>query len=356
MNVLNLLGTRCLDGQYLDLIRSAYEHTRPNSLQAAVAYATQSGVADLEATLRELPGWDVVLKRWLVGIDYCRSDPLALAHLRGFSSSEVRIFDGSFVSESRHCVPRKSYHPKAYMLRGAEQCSVIIGSGNLSRTGLYLGVEAAASVHGSTADVFRNIGLWFSSLWEDATPFTDIEDRYARQYESIEHRRLPTVSEDDIVPESALKSRQIRPDDLRKLRVCRHLWIQAGNLHRNLGHSRPGNQLMLRRNSRVFFGFPAVDLEQDSLVGSVAIRFREHTRPNCSLRFSNNSMDVLTLPVPGSDGPTKYDQETLHFENVGVRTFDLTIGRGRKAEIWRKESQRIGGAFCMKSGRQWGVY
>ncbi len=357
MKNLKLLATRAGDGQYMKLIRSAYEQTSPLRICAAVAYATHSGVAELDAVLRGLPRWKAIRKQWLVGIDYCRSEPVALMYLKkNLEKSEVRIFDGQFVSGRPGCVPRYSYHPKTWLLIGPRRSAVVVGSGNLSRTGLLLGIEAAAAVSGSKTGAIKDMRSWFSSQWCEATRFADIEDRYRKEHDSRENRRHPPASEDDTVPESASKIGQLRPGDLRKLRVCSHLWIEAGNVTPNRGPDLPGNQLMMKRNSRVFFGFAAADLERDSFIGDVAIRFDEYLRPNCSLRFSNNSMDVLTLPVPDQEGPEAYDRRTLHFEQTGVREFKLTIGRPVDVKKWKQRSASIEGEFSMKSGRRWGVY
>jgi hypothetical protein len=51
---------------------------------AAVAYATVGGVSIIENIFREEFGtknWDSMSKQWLVGIDWCRSDPRALSQL-----------------------------------------------------------------------------------------------------------------------------------------------------------------------------------------------------------------------------------------------------------------------------------
>ena len=356
MNVEELIVTNPGDGRYVELIRSAFRKAEPITMRAAMAYATHSGVAELEATLGELPGWNEVSKRWLVGIDYCRSDPVALAHLNTGPASEVRIYDGLFVASRTGCVPRNSYHPKAYLLQGPEVSAVVVGSGNLSRMGLCLGVEAGVIASGEVETPVIGVENWFSDHWNDGTPFEDIQEQYDQRYGSRENREYPMASEEDTVPDSALTRRQLGPQELRKLRVCRNLWIDAGNLHRNLGRDRAGNQLMLKRNSRVFFGFPARDLTTNSTVGIVGIRFEGRLRPDCSLRFSDNSMDVLTLPVPGVDGPEAYDKKILHFEKIGVREFGLTIGNGREIAKWKRASRSISGDFRMQSGRRWGVY
>ena len=116
---------------------------------------------------------------------------------------------------------------------------------------------------------------------------------------------------------------------------------------------------MLSPMSRVFFGFPTQDLPTDSAIGSVAIRYSGHTRWDCPLRYSNNAMDVLTLPVPGSGGPSAYDQETLLFRQTqdgGRIVFEMTLGTVTQKRSWRRQSRSAVGAFTMSSGRRWGVW
>ena len=167
---------------------------------------------------------------------------------------------------------------------------------------------------------------------------------------------IPALTEEDTAPESAGTHGQLAPAQLRKLNVCRYLWIQVGNLHFNRGPGRPGNQLMLKRNTRVFFGCPARDLARDTALGHVAIEYAGNTRYDCSLRFSNNSMDVLTLPVPGVEGPAAYNQETICFERIGVRQFRLVVGAPRDVTRWKRRSEALDGYFRMNSGREWGVF
>jgi len=116
---------------------------------------------------------------------------------------------------------------------------------------------------------------------------------------------------------------------------------------------------MLRALSRVYFGFPGHDVPTDTFIGNVNLVFAGTAHPDRTLRFSNNSMDVLALPVPGGGGPAAYDRETLHFERVARRgrlLFDLTVGSSRDRARWEQASGAIGGVFSMTSGRQFGVY
>ena len=362
MTTQEILITDGSDGKYIELIVDAFAKFKPKRVDVAMAYATHRGVDDLSQSLEDIEGWSSARKRWLVGIDYCRSDPLALEHLRSLPRSRVKIFDGTFVSTRTSCVPRTSYHVKLYIVRGETRNAVILGSGNLSHTGLKVGIEAGTSILDVRTKKMRAAEEWFEKHWSNSISWTRVRAAYTKQYSSVQNRKTPAVLEDDTAPTSSGNSGQISPQHLRTMRVCDNLWIDTGNLHENLGKGRPGNQLMLKRNSRAFFGFPVEDLEKDSWIGSVEIEYDGQVRLECQMRFSNNAMDVLTLPIPGTEGPAQYDQETLRFERKGIRKFRLHVGRAGDKSSWRQRSKRIDAAFRMKKGRaatigrEWGVY
>ena len=90
-------------------------------------------------------------------------------------------------------------------------------------------------------------------------------------FESEEHLKHPVPTEDDTAPSETLRG-TLKGDELNKLRVCRHFWIEAGNITRNRGRHLPGNQLMMKRLSRVFFGFEPVSVPENSPIGRVSIR------------------------------------------------------------------------------------
>ncbi len=357
MTPIRVLASDPPDRIYAELIRNAYDVANPTRMRAAMAYATHSGVAELVDLLGVPPStWNQVRKKWLVGIDFCRSDPIALTHLNRLKRSELRVFDGEFVVNRRGCVPRTSFHPKLFEFRGEERSAVVAGSGNLSRTGLRIGVEAGIYVSRVNAADVEALDGWFDRQWSRATPIDTILSLYEYRHRDSDNRRNPVPTEDDVAPASANLQAHLGPAELRKLKTCTHLWIQAGNLHANRGSNQPGNQLMMKRNTRVFFGFPAIDLPTDTAIGNIAIEYQGNLRSDCSLRFSNNSMDVQTLPIPGTEGPAKYDQETICFERIGVRRFRLLIGNSREKSRWKRASRAIDGAFKMKSGREWGVF
>ena len=73
-----------------------------------------------------------------------------------------------------------------------------------------------------------------------------------------------------------------------------------------------------------------------------------------SLTYSDNKMDKLNLPMPGSDGPPSYDNQWLLFRRMAPKEFRLTLGAKSDRATWLKSSRAIDGAFKMSSGRKWG--
>jgi len=356
---------------YLSLFGHAFEKApQLQQFDAAVAYATRGGVLALDSFCKRAneAAWRKIEKRWLVGIDYCRTEPLALQMLLDLPNSTVKIHAGEQVVNRKMCTPVLPYHPKTYILHGPATIGAICGSGNLSANGLTKGHEIGnlmitSSPSGGAEEMVKTIcdqlDGWYATNWSTASTLKSIFYPYSSIYQSAGHLRSPTPTDDDCSETASLAiahRRALGPDDLRQMRACKHLWLEAGNLHSNRGKGKPGNQLMLTPMTRVFFGFQARDLTPNSTLGDVSITFDGGTRPDCSLRFSDNSMDVLTLPVPGDGGPSAYDQRNLIFEKNSNNTYFLTLGTARNQADWIKASKAINGYHRMTSGRQWGVF
>lgn len=354
---------------YLQLFRTALECGRVERIDAAVAYATRGGVVAFDRALRALgeQSWIEMEKRWLVGIDYCRSEPRALRKLQQMPNSVVRIYDGETVVGRKRCMPVLPYHPKTYILWGPDLVGAICGSGNLSRNGLTKGHEVGnvmmTSDPQSEAELLiqqmcMNLSEWFDCSWRQASELDTVLSDYTAVYDSEENKEAPPPTDDDTASTDTLSRGRLAalsPEDLVKLRVCEHLWIEAGNLTKNRGEDRPGDQLMMKRFTRVFFGFAATDLPRNTSIGHLYIAHggRNH---DCSLRFGHNGMDVLYLPVPGENDQSAYDQKTLLFETLDEGGFRLSVGTGRDKRSWRSRSRAIGACFSMTSGRQWGIF
>lgn len=356
---------------YLSLFDAALQRGPFDAVDIAVAYATANGVRELTRRCRDTAGqdWDQIQKRWLVGIDYCRTEPIAIEMLNNERNSFVKIHDGRAVVLRRKCTPLLPFHPKTFIFWSNIAKAILSGSGNLSRNGLTRGHEVGSVLlvreprtreELAANDLCIDIERWFNDLWTVGSDANLILREYTRIFESVENMLSPVPNDDDAGNTDWLAVRAPRralsPEQLRHLRACKHLWIEAGNLTRNRGPNLPGNQLMLSRMTRVFFGFPSTDVTRDTHIGDVQVSYETQPSHNCSLRFSNNSMDVLVLPIPGDGGPDRYDNENLLFERMRNGTFRLTIGTNRDKRQWNQMSARINGRHSMTSGREWGVF
>ena len=244
------------------------------------------------------------------------------------------------------------------------------GSANLSRNGLEQGHEVGSlqivrsPKNVSDRAVWDSIDsslAWFDQEWNRATVYGSLRDSFRTRFDAeVVKRGAPT--EDDAAPAASLDrtKRGVRLEQIGKLRASHNLWIHAGNLHKNRGPNKPGDQLMMSAMTRVFFGFQPLDVPRDTALGDVHVRHSISglvlKRP---LRFSNNSMDVLTLPVPESPWPPSYDQRVLLFTKVAAGRelhFELRVGNAREARSWQSKSRSMGTEYAMTSGRAWGVF
>lgn len=331
-------------------------------VDVAVAYITSSGLLNLLKMFdNEMHGGlHAVPIRWITSFDYRRTDPACLSRLLDLHEDRVRIFGGE-LSLKTGCMPSTPFHPKVFIFKGMGQQRVLAGSGNLSYSGLVRGHEAgflAIDLNGKAPVSAPVQGYfdWFDALWQNS----DILDagllaRYKAQYDKRENLEAPALTDDDLLPAgSGLGALSLA--ELTKIRAARHLWISSDNVTPNRGKRLPGNQLMMKRMSRVFFGVPAIDVPKDTHLDNLNISYNGGDYKDCTISYSNNAMDKLTLPIPGDGGPPTYENTVMLFERVRPNEFDLTLAKAGDKARWKARSKAINGYFTMKGGRDWGVY
>lgn len=331
----------------------------------AAAYTTSSGVYDLLKMMdAALAGrWSGVKKRWITSFDYCRTQPVALHTLMSLPASTVRIHDAQFCL-AHGGMPKVPFHPKTFLFRGKNRDFALAGSGNLSRSGLSKGVEVGLAiavnrnnpVEPTSAASLASLRKWYAGIWDAATPLDALLlKKYTKLFESIPNLSHPTATEDDLAS-SETAAGALTSKDLQKLRICANFWIVAGNITKNRGPKVPGNQLMMKRLSRVFFGFDPAALPENTTIGNVVIGFNDGPAHPYTLSYSDNKMDKLNLPIPGTVGPVSYDNRYLLFSQISSQVFRLTTGTATDKANWVKRSKAIDANFKMSSGREWGVF
>jgi hypothetical protein len=74
------------------------------------------------------------------------------------------------------------------------------------------------------------------------------------------------------------------------------------------------------------------------------------------MRFGNNYMDKLNLPIPTDEGPEEYEGTTLLFERRADGAFNMLVGTSADVRGWKRRSRRQGTLYQMRSGREYGVF
>jgi HKD family nuclease len=352
----------------VDLVR-----TGATAFDAAIAYVTDSGVDTLLSNISSSgadPEWAGVTKRFLVSIDWYRSDPTALERLAALPA-EVRVHDGKRVVDRPGCVPFAPWHPKWFSVRGSSVRGHLVGSGNLSRNGLISGHEAGtlqivrkpSNKTEKVVDAAIGAGeAWFEKSWSTATPLSTIIDKYRLGFAALP--KAEVARNDDVADVSGRVGTRhgLSAEQLTALISATNFWIEGkGGISRNRGPSRSGNQLNMSALMRVFFGGSADEVPRNSALVTVTIEHpRDQTTSTAApIRFSDNSMDVITLPVPESPWPTSYDDQVLLFTKAtrgSALHYVLTVRSDAYARVWRSSSKKQGTSFSMRSGRRWGVF
>jgi hypothetical protein len=345
---------------------------RATRFDAAIAYVTDSGVDALLSAITSRgveTEWSGIDKRFLVSCDWFRSDPTALRRIASLPA-RVRVHDGKRVVARTGCVPFTPWHPKWFAIHGPAVHGHFCGSGNLSRNGLLNGHEAGLlqmvqqpsnkAEHLVESSIKAGIG-WFDRNWRRATPLNDVVSDYEKAFTS--QPKTFAGRNDDTSDSSGRVGRRygLSADQLAALTSGTNFWLEGGTLSRNRGPGRPGNQLMMSALMRVFFGAKATEVNQNTAVARPTI---EHpTQPgvtvNAPIRFSDNSMDVISLPVPESPWPSSYDDMTLLFTKVARGSslhYILTVRTRSGSKRWRAASSAQGTSYTMRSGRQWGIF
>lgn len=339
-------------------------------IDIAVAYASAEGVRLLEEALAG-PTWTESRKRFLVSLDFGFTQPKALARLSGLSNAEVRIPNGREVLKSPALRPQTAFHAKVYSF-GTEQYprlrALVVGSANLTASALSTGTEVVTTQtwkpYSSAAvnDLQRAQPVldWFEDNWENADALAGVLDEYREKRRALP--RPPRIREEKTKATrrylASPEHHEISGSLSVQLAAARELWIHASSVIRNRG-ALPGSQLNTPRGTRVFFGFASEKVPRDTTLGSIDLRLAGRDYHDRTIRFSNNGMDIINLPIPEQNGVETYQGTYLLFtrdssggDHRGRYTLTVTDAAGIDT---RKASAANSVDLVMRSGRQYGL-
>ena len=303
----------------------AYEY-----VDVAVAYASGKGVRLLDDKLSS-GTWSAARKRFLVSIDFGFTQPKALALLSELNNAEVRIPNGRAVLASPTLSPPSAFHAKAFAFRGEERhnlSALIVGSANLTASALSTGAEVITKQvwmgPQPTPDWWhlkraKPVLDWFEDTWETADPLSEVLDDYGSRYRSLpKPRQLREEKTRATRRYLASPDKHVINGTLHvQLAAARSLWVDGTSIIHNRG-DRPGNQLNTPRGTRIFFGFGSENVPRDTTLGHVDIRVGSYPYVERSIRFANNGMDIIGLPIPEQNGLDSYQNMFLVFSRDKV--------------------------------------
>lgn len=144
------------DSPLTQVIAGAVAGGNLDRLDVAVAYATLSGLDELEKAL----GGFASTSRWLIGLDDAISQPAALDRIMATPGATLKV--ASFSKQGRR------YHPKVYRLWSSADAAagfMAVGSGNLTRHGLIENGEAGVFLSAETAADAQSLEHSWGRIW-----------------------------------------------------------------------------------------------------------------------------------------------------------------------------------------------
>jgi HKD family nuclease len=147
------METRFLTQPNIEFSRTVKEHLSTHDVALiAIAYVTEDGIKEIENELLQKHAVKIV-----TGVHGCISDLPALKNLVSRSNKiiDVRVFLGTNV-----------FHPKLYVFQKKDSAALLVGSSNLTGSGLHNNEEAIVEIVGqhSSRPIIDAVA-YFYSLW-----------------------------------------------------------------------------------------------------------------------------------------------------------------------------------------------
>jgi len=333
------------------------------SLIVCVAYATQAGVAQLVGELRsQWNRFDTARKLFVVGLDFGLTEPAAIRYLGTLKNASCHLYEARRTLSARLC-PQPRFHPKLYALGSSgsmshsRSVSGITGSVNLTGAGLTSNVEAYTRFRTSRETASGRRWIQDLAVAENlARSQPRATEPLISEYEKL-RRRVPALDilRAEPTPGKYDPSHELQAPHLRALQAARCLWTQTLRIVENRGVGHAGNQVDLKRGARVFFG-SRVPLQApiNTPLGTIDV-VTGSGHEQCNLRYGNNGMDKVNLPIPGGANPPKYDYSFILWERIAGGSFKLHVRPDGKA--WVRASLEEAALLTYAGGRRsWGFF
>lgn len=336
-----------------------------HGLLVAAAYATEAGATVFAGSLAgSWSQFEDAKKIFVVGLDYGLTEPEALEYLCDMKGAECRVFELERTLASRLRPKVQAYHPKVFAFFDrpgpnlSKRAGGIIGSVNLTARALTENLESY--VHFDIRRSDKGGAEWFSRFKRFQSDLIRssslVTSEVISRYRKVRPSRPPIAPARETL-QPTLPSSDLDESTLLALRGARYLWTQTLTIVRNRGRGNHGNQVDLKRGARVFFDPSArLNVQKNQPLGDFIIELDGHVGPPCSMRFGDNGMDKMNLPLPetksSQDG---YEHADLVWERIGPKRFRLIVSRNSKR--WRKAAEKAGNVRdYANSNRKWGFF
>lgn len=133
-----------------------------NNLDVAVAWVRASGVAHLREAFTNFLDRGCAIS-FIVGLDLQNTTKEGLEGLLDLEST------GNSQTFVYHNESSGIFHPKLYLFRGDDNAKLIVGSNNLTETGLFVNVEAGLEIEANLTDQVIQETLDALASWRDET-------------------------------------------------------------------------------------------------------------------------------------------------------------------------------------------
>lgn len=217
------MKSRVYTGRNEDLIESLNEDMRcADTIKIIVSFIMESGVKLIEESLQAALNRGArveILTGTYLGI----TEPSALYRLKNLlqDGGEIRIYKG-----------KNSFHPKGYFIDGKMGRRVYVGSSNISRMGLVLGLEwnyiIDAKYDEESVERFESS---FDALFEHESSEMDMDflRRYSASWKKTAYIREAESDENgDVVERVLVEPRGIQSEALYELDLARKEGIERG--------------------------------------------------------------------------------------------------------------------------------
>lgn len=184
--------------------KTLLEELRPHlptakELKFGIAFVKYSGFIMIEDSIYECLEQDGKIE-FLLGLDFRTTEPKVLRTLHYLSTKRPNLKLYCFSDPSTNDTP--VYHPKIYLIRGAEKFLISIGSSNLTAGGLQDNIEVNVVFHADERDeVVSDIyGVYNRLKFQKGLFKPDVNyiDGYEETYKTVQRKNRESLKEKQV--------------------------------------------------------------------------------------------------------------------------------------------------------------